>query len=71
MTEKEIYARVVAVHNEIGDLVDEVMQMDPTIELCVFTGKLSATFDVLQVIVEAGPPVPDPGEEAHPLERPS
>lgn len=69
MTEKEIYDRVVAVRNEIDELVDATMQMDPTIELCVFVGKLSAVFDVLHVLVGAGPPVPDPGEEAHPLER--
>lgn len=69
MTEQQIYDRVVAIRNELDELCDAVMELQPTIELCVFMGKLSAAFDVLQVIVEAGAPVSDPGEGPHPLDR--
>lgn len=71
MTEQDLYDRVVALRNEVDDLIDAAMQIDATIELCVFVGKLGATLDVLDVLVEAGPPVPDPGEEPHPLRPPS
>lgn len=69
MTEKELYDRVVSIRNELNEMCDAIMQLDATIELCVFVGKLSAVHDVVQMIVEAGVPVPDPGEEPHPLER--
>ncbi len=69
MTEKEIYERVVSIARQADSVLTAVMQMDPTIELCIFTGKLSAAFDVLDTLVKAGVPVPDPGEEAHPLRR--
>ena len=69
MTEKEIYDRVVSIARQTDSVLTAVTQMAPTIELCVFIGKLSATLDVLDVLVEAGPPIPDPGEESHPLER--
>jgi len=71
MTEKELYERTVALAKTANELVDSTLQMDATIELCVFVGKLGATLDILMVLVEAGVPVPDPGEEPHPLERPS
>jgi hypothetical protein len=69
MTEKELYERTIALAKTVDELVDAALQMDPTIELCVFTGKLSAVYDILIVLEDAGVPVPDQGEEPHPLEE--
>lgn len=69
MTEKELYERTVAVSKTVNGLIDAVMEMDATIELCVFTGKLGAVSDILMVLEDSGIPVPDPGEEPHLLEE--
>jgi hypothetical protein len=69
MTEKQLYDRVVRLAKEADQIVAEAMEMAPTIELCVFTGKLSAALDILIALDEAGVPVPDPEEEPHPLEE--
>jgi hypothetical protein len=73
MTEKELYERTVALAKEADELVDAALEMEPTIELCVFTGKLSAVLDILMVLEDSGVPVPDQGEEPHPPleEKPS
>jgi hypothetical protein len=67
--EKQLYERIVRLAKEADQIVTEAMEMDPTIELCVFTGKLSAVLDILMALDDAGVPVPDQGEEPHPLEE--
>jgi hypothetical protein len=67
MTEKELYERVVAVREVLDTLVDFALEMPATIELCVFTGKLGAALDILDVLEGAGVPIHQPGEEPHPL----
>ena len=67
MTEQELYARVVALREETERLIDAAMELPPTIELCVFTGKLSGAYDVLLALEEAGEPIGEPDEEPHPL----
>jgi hypothetical protein len=69
MTEKELYERTVALAKEADELVGAALEMAPTIELCVFTGKLGAVLDILMVLEDAGVPVPNQGEEPHPLEE--
>lgn len=65
--EQDLYDRVVILTVEAAQIVDAVMGMPPTIELCIFAGKLSAALDVLMTLKEAGPPVHDEDEEPHPL----
>lgn len=69
--EQDLYDRVVVLTVEAAQLVDAVMEMSPTIELCVFAGKLSGALDILTSLKEAGPPVHDEDEESHPLGRDS
>jgi hypothetical protein len=63
--EKELYNRVVELKRTTRDLVDDVMALDPTIELCLFAGKLGSVLDVLDRIVSAGVPVPESDEPSH------
>ena len=69
MTEKELHERVVALRRSADEVVEAALEMAPTVELCCFTGKLSAVLDVLVVLEEAGPPVHEPHEKPHPLRR--
>lgn len=69
MTEKELYNRTVALAKEANTLIDAALQMGPTIELCIFVGKLGAVLDILMVLEDAGVPVHEPDEEAHPLAK--
>lgn len=69
MTERELYARVVALAEEANKLIDAAMDLPATIELCVFTGKLGAALDVLWALEAAGVPICDPDEEPHSLEN--
>jgi hypothetical protein len=71
MNEKELYERVVSVREVIYTLVGDALDMPATIELCVFTGKLGAVLDILEVLEGAGAPVHEPDEEPHPLGPPS
>lgn len=67
MTEQELHTRVIALRKEVDALLGGALSMEPTIELCVFTGHLSAIGHVLQALEDAGAPVADPGEEMHSL----
>lgn len=69
MTEQELYERVVSVREVIDTLVGVALEMPATIELCVFTGKLSAALDILMVLEGGGAPVHEPCEEPHLLEN--
>jgi hypothetical protein len=68
MTEKELYERIVSVREVLDTLVGHALDMPATIELCVFTGKLGAALDILEVLELAGAPIHEPDEEPHPLE---
>ena len=68
LTAEEVYAKTHALFHAVDSLVGAAMKMEPTIELCVFTGHLMAVHDVLRGLVDAGPPTHDPDEAAHPLE---
>ena len=68
MTEQELYDRVVALREEVGDLIEAAFTIPPTIELCLFMGSVGAVDDVLRSLEEAGVPVADPDEELHPLD---
>lgn len=67
MTEKELHMAVMALCGAVGDLIDNALDMPATVELCVFTGKLGAVYDVLCALKDAGVPMHDPDEEPHPL----
>ena len=67
MTEKELYERVVSVREVLDTMIGYALEMPPTVELCVFTGKLGAALDILEVLEGAGVPIRDPGEEPYPL----
>lgn len=69
MTEQELYERVVAVREVIDTLIGDALDMQPTIELCMFTGNLGAVSAVLCVLESAGVPIHDPDEEPHLLEN--
>jgi hypothetical protein len=68
MTEQELYERVVSVREVVDKLVGFALEMPATIELCVFTGKLGAALDILEVLELAGAPIHALDEEPHPLE---
>jgi hypothetical protein len=60
VTEKKLYECVVALREEVDRLIDGALAMPATIELCLFTGKLSAAYDILLTLEAAGVPVHDP-----------
>lgn len=61
-TEKELFDRAVALRHEVDALADDVLDMDPTIELCVFAGNVGAVGAVLDNLIRAGVPVADGAE---------
>jgi hypothetical protein len=67
MTEQKLHERVVALRQEVDWMLSAALTMPATIELCVFTGKLGAVFDVLLALEQAGVPVHEPDEEPHVL----
>jgi hypothetical protein len=64
---EEFYDCVKKIRSEVDTLAEAVLKEAPTIELCVFAGGLGAAGAVLDNLLQAGLPVPDPGEEDHPL----
>jgi len=65
MTEQELYERVLVLRKKTDEVLDDALALPPTVELCVFIGKVSAVFDVLCTLEAAGVPVHDPDEEPH------
>ena len=69
MTEEQLYEAAVALRVATDRLIGAVLEMPPTIEICVFTGKLSGALDILIALEAAGAPIHDPNEQPHPLKR--
>jgi hypothetical protein len=67
MTEQKLHERVVALRQEVDWMLSAALTMPATIELCIFTGKLSGVLDILASLAEAGVPVHAPDEEPHVL----
>ncbi len=65
--EQKLYDRVVEINRQTFELIEDTMRLKPTVELCIFAGKLGSVVDILANTVDAGVPVPDPGERPHPL----
>jgi hypothetical protein len=66
-TEQELYLEVVRLSREVDELIENTMNLSPTIELSLFVGKLAAVLDILSSLEESGAPISDEDEEPRPL----
>lgn len=65
--EQELYHRAVAIRRDVDVLIEDVLRLPGTIELCLFAGKIGAVLDILMSVQEAGVPVRGADEEPHQL----
>ena len=65
--EEELYAGVLKAFRALDEVLAQATRMDPTVELCLFVGKVSGAWDALAAVVDAGAPRHSPDEAPHPL----